>query len=347
MQKRSPVEIWTSYLRKVELEHSGDVLKEYLRVLGLFRDFLGTDYPTTEKAREYLHRFTHRSKNTQARYTDIINGILDWCGEEKVKRVKTPKRKPSYTPEAEFEAFFTTIGSKKSHKGTIARDTLMFQVMDATGIRCAEVANFNVRDLFLDGRYQKEPYLLVHGKGDKDRLIPLTFEMAQTLRSFVKNKRPDDSVFGLKARSVVNKFYIWKRKAGVSISAHDLRRHFATDLNDLGIDIRTTQEILGHEDVSTTQGYIAMPSKAAREAIERREGHRNPVAAPAMVYRSAHPFRGIGNDAGSSDLWAAVLQTMLDPANLTQALENVEDVRLSELPLLDSVTASRPRRLSK
>lgn len=223
----------------------------------------------------------------------------------------------------------------------------MFQVMDATGMRCAEVADLKVRDLFLDSRYQKEPYLIAHGKGDKDRLIPLTFEMSQTLRSFVKNKSSGDSVFGLKAKSVVNKFYKWKRKAGVSISAHDLRRHFATDLNDLGIDIRTTQEILGHEDVSTTQSYVAMPSKAARETIERREGNRNPVAVPAMVYRSTHPFQGIDNEVGSRDLWATLLQTMLDPANLTQALENVEDVRLSELPLLDRVTASRPRRLPK
>ncbi|GAI57872.1 unnamed protein product, partial [marine sediment metagenome] len=57
-----------------------------------------------------------------------------------------------------------------------------------------------VNNLFLDDRYRKEPYLIAHGKGDKDRTIPLTFEMALTLSSFIKGKRADESVFGLKTK---------------------------------------------------------------------------------------------------------------------------------------------------
>jgi site-specific recombinase XerD len=82
--------------------------------------------------------------------------------------------------------------------------------------------------------------------------------------------RPEQSVFGLKARSVVNKFYVWKRKAGVSISAHDLRRRFATDLDSAGVRMTVTQQLMGHEDVSTTQRYIAVPTDVARQAIELR-----------------------------------------------------------------------------
>lgn len=280
MQQFTVDEIWESYLRKVKLEHRGQVLEEYLRILGHFRTFLGADRPTAEKAREYLQRFTERSRNTQARYTDIINGVLLWCGEGKVKRVKTPKRKPRYISESEYDTFFARISNKKSHKGTIPRDVLMYQLMDATGMRCAEIASLKVNDLFLDGRYLKEPYLIAHGKGDKDRPIPLTLEMAQTLRSFIKGKRPDETVFGLKTRTVINKFATWKQKAGVSITAHDLRHHFATDLSDLGVNIRVTQELLGHEDVTTTERYIAVPPKAARVAIELRKRKRNPTVAP-------------------------------------------------------------------
>jgi len=334
MQRLTTDEIWESYLNKVKLEHGGGVLKEYLRILSLFRTFLRAGRPTAEKAREYLQRFTERSRNTQARYTDIINGVLEWCGEEKVKRVKTPKRQPQYVPEGEYETFFTRISNKRSHKGTITRDTLMFQVMDATGMRCHEVATLKVRDLFLDGRYQEEPYLIAHGKGDKDRMIPLTLEMAQTLWYFIKGKRSGESVFGLKTKSVINKFYIWKQKAGVLLTAHDLRRHFATDLSDLGVNIRTTQQLMGHEDVTTTERYIAVPPKSARAAIELRGRTRNQKVSlnDESQHSSLSPESTMRVNVDDSLM--VDLRKILDPANLIQALkpENTEEIDLAKLP---------------
>ena len=331
MQKLTADEVWEDYLRKVNLEHRGGVLREYLRILGLFRRFLGADHPTTEKAREYLQRFTQRSRNTQARYTDIINGILDWCREEKVNRVRTPKHQPRYIPESEFDTFFATISAKKTHKATIARDILMFELQDAAGMRCAEIHALIVNDLFLDGRHQREPYLIAHGKGDKDRPIPLTIEMAEQLRSFVKGKRPDESVFGLKAKTIVNKFGTWRQKAGVSLTAHDLRRHFATDLNDLGVRLTTTQQLMGHSDISTTQRYMAVPPKSARQAIELRARRRNGVAERGLS-RTSSPFPG-DPAATSRDPWVAALEVMLDPANLIEALKpgGAEDVQFDRL----------------
>jgi len=111
----------------------------------------------------------------------------------------------------------------------------MFDLQDAAGMRCAEVADLKKYDLFLDGAHRSQPYLVAHGKGGKDRVIPLTLEMATRLRDFTKDKSSEESVFGLKVRSVVDKFYRRKRKASVSISAHDLRRRFATDLDSLGV----------------------------------------------------------------------------------------------------------------
>ena len=106
----------------------------------------------------------------------------------------------------------------------------MFQMMDVAGMRCTEVADPNIRDLFLDSRYRREPYLIAHGKGDNDRAIPLTVGMAEELQFFVKGKRPDEAVFGLKTKTIINKFGTWKKKAGVSLTAHDLHQHFATIL---------------------------------------------------------------------------------------------------------------------
>jgi hypothetical protein len=88
MQIQSPEAIWSHYPAKVNLEHSGAVLKEYLRILALFKDFLGNERPTIEKAREYLQQFIHRSRNTRARYTDIINGILEYCNTPNNKAIR-------------------------------------------------------------------------------------------------------------------------------------------------------------------------------------------------------------------------------------------------------------------
>ena len=271
MKKPSIEKTWENYLSKVKLEHDGDVLSEYLRVLGNFRSFLGKKQPTAERTIEYLQRFTKRSRNTRARYSTIINGALEAFGEKKVPPIKTPKQEPRYVPEQAFTTFFAMLGSKKRYKNTITRDVLMFRLMDAAGLRCIEAATLRVRDLFLEGRYEDEPYLVAHGKGNKDRTIPLAHETAQDLKSFIKGKSPEDLVFGLKSRSISNKFYVWKKKAGVQLSAHDLRRHFATELNALGVDIRTAQQLMGHSNVGTTQGYIGLPPEAARAAIQLRQ----------------------------------------------------------------------------
>ncbi len=273
MEKNSVDKTWENYQNKVKLEHDGQVRQEYLRVIGHFRSYCGEKPATTEVARDYLQRFLNLSRNTRSRYTDIINGVLKAFGQEKVTRVKVPKREPKYIPGEEFATFFEALRNRKKYKQTITRDVLLFRLMDATGLRSNEAATLRVCDLFLDGHYENDPYLVAHGKGSKDRSIPLIREMAQELKAIIKDKKPEDLVFGLKAKSIVNKFYEWKKKAGVSLSSHDLRRHFATELNASGADIRTTQQLMGHLYIETTQGYIGLPQQTTREAIQRRQDY--------------------------------------------------------------------------
>jgi hypothetical protein len=89
-----------------------------------------------------------------------------------------------------------------------------------------------------------------------------------------------------------------------------LYRHFETDMGELGVNIRTTQQLMGYEDVTTTERYMAVPSTAARAAIELR-GKKQNIAEPIMV-----------------DLSKA-----LNPANLVQALTPVEEIDLAKLPI--------------
>jgi site-specific recombinase XerD len=92
-----------------------------------------------------------------------------------------PKCHARYIQQSEFDIFFATISTKKTHKATIVRDRLMFDLQDDTGMRCSEIAAVKKLDLFLEGPYLDQPYLVSHGKGDKDRMIPLTLDMAVRL----------------------------------------------------------------------------------------------------------------------------------------------------------------------
>ena len=73
---------------------------------------------------------------------------------------------------------------------------------------------------------------VVGGKGEKDRVIPLLHSLGAKLKEFCSSKHPNERVFGLNARSLGMKFYIWAKKAGVDLHAHSFRHHFATR-NDL------------------------------------------------------------------------------------------------------------------
>ena len=98
---------------------------------------------------------------------------------------------------------------------------------------------------------------MLNGKGGKDRVIPLIPSIAERLRNFTKGMKPEDNVFQLKAACISNKIRQFAEKAGLpSFHTHSMRHKFATDLLERGADIRRVQELLGHENLSTTQGYL-------------------------------------------------------------------------------------------
>ena len=99
-------------------------------------------------------------------------------------------------------------------------------------------------------------------------MIPLLPDLARRLHAFIKDKRPDEKVFGLTSASIGNKIRAFAGKAGlVNIHTHSLRHKYATDLLERGVNIRVVQELLGHEDISTTQGYLSVTDQGLRDAV--------------------------------------------------------------------------------
>ena len=147
------------------------------------------------------------------------------------------------------------------------RDHAMLELLYAGGVRVSEVADARLEDLKLE-----MGYILVRGKGDKERMVPLGVPAQQALQQYLKNgreviakKRSSPLLFlGTGGRRLTRQ-RIWQLvgKAGLAsglpsgrhASPHMLRHSCATHMVENGADLRTVQTILGHADISTTQIY--------------------------------------------------------------------------------------------
>jgi hypothetical protein len=162
----------------------------------------------------------------------------------------------------QIEKLLSAIKGKKSHKRSIERDLLIVELYLKTGMRRSELADLKVRDVHSD-------FLMVlKGKGEKDRMIPLLPDIAGRLDSYIRSRQPDESVFGLTGPSIGNKISLFARKAGLKdIHTHSLRHKYATDLLESGANIRAVQQLLGHSDLTTTQVYLAITDESLRDAV--------------------------------------------------------------------------------
>jgi integrase/recombinase XerD len=143
------------------------------------------------------------------------------------------------------------------------RDRAMLELLYASGVRVSEVSDARLEDLKLD-----MGYILVRGKGDKERMVPLGVPAQESLQQYLKGgrevlakKKSSPLLFlGAGARRLTRQ-RVWQmvRKAslasGRSASPHMLRHSCATHMVENGADLRTVQTILGHADISTTQIY--------------------------------------------------------------------------------------------
>jgi len=147
------------------------------------------------------------------------------------------------------------------------RDRAMLELLYAGGVRVSEVADARLEDLKLE-----MGYILVRGKGDKERMVPLGVPAQQALQQYLKNgrevlasknKSPRSSpllFLGTGGRRLTRQ-RVWQLVGKASLasgrhaSPHMLRHSCATHMVENGADLRTVQTILGHSDISTTQIY--------------------------------------------------------------------------------------------
>jgi integrase/recombinase XerD len=159
------------------------------------------------------------------------------------------------------------------------RDQALLEVLYAGGLRVSEIVNVRLEDLKLE-----LGHVLVRGKGDKERLVPLGRAAQDSLRQYLEqgrrrllNGRISPMVFVRRGGGKLTRQRVWQMVSSASASArhaspHMLRHSCATHMVENGADLRTVQTILGHADISTSQIYTHV-------ALDRLK----------TVYRKFHP----------------------------------------------------------
>lgn len=195
-----------------------------------------------------FYRFLKMEEKADAAAVDLLGSPKLW---ERVPQVLSP------------DSVDALLNSPQPGDRFYYRDRAILETMYATGCRASEVVGLRLNDLYLDSAFCK-----CHGKGNKQRVVPLGRPAVSALRDYLADspeaaKRDRTFVFVSKSGRPLNRIFLWAlvkkycRRAGLpgTVSPHTLRHSFATHVLAGGADLRTVQELLGHASIQTTQHY--------------------------------------------------------------------------------------------
>lgn len=286
------IEDFSNFL-KFEKNFSGNTLDAYMRDVRKLERFtiseldnLSPQNITYENLQEYIYQLSKNkiSERSQARAISSIKAFFKFLLEDDYRTdnpatlLEGPKL-GLYLPDTLSEEDINRIITCIDNSTDIGkRNKCILEVLYGCGLRVSELIDLKISNINF-----KESYIMVEGKGEKTRLVPLANTTAEFIRSYIHtvrnktkiNKKYEDTLF-LNSRgtnmSRVIVFIIIKeltQKAGISksISPHTFRHSFATHLLQNGADLRFIQEMLGHSSITTTQVYTHLKTEELRDVI--------------------------------------------------------------------------------
>lgn len=196
----------------------------------------------------------------------VSDGIL---ADNIMKRVEKPKAGKRLIQSFNSREVHTMLNAYDVDTFIGRRNYTLLCLILATGLRRSEFLALNIEDVHL-----QDDYIRIIGKGDKERIVPISKSLSITLRKYIKARaeylrnRPDTNAFIISkygkrlskdgSNSIFRKLRIDYKLTGKRFSAHTWRHTFAKAFLLNGGDVFTLQELLGHEDVETTKIYVTL-----------------------------------------------------------------------------------------
>jgi site-specific recombinase XerD len=235
------------------------------------------DKVTSDIVYEYLG-YVHNRRLSPKSINCILTGLRKFYDflyyEEKIQiinpvkleyRQREPKPLPRFLKGEEIEILIESINSK--------RDKAMCLLMLRCGLRVGEVANLSLRVI----DFEKRKILILNGKGPKDRIVYLSNDTYTAIQDYLK-VRPSTRVQKLflvergihkgksiSIRGIQHRFKYYARKTGVNLTCHRLRHTMATQLLNADAMLASVQELLGHNNIVSTQRYCKVSNEKVRK----------------------------------------------------------------------------------
>lgn len=266
---------------KYERRVSVNTVDSYGENLLLLKNYTNKDLISLKKEdiKDFLDN-VEATDRTKAHYLTVFNSFYKYlvfmdkiksnpC--DGIKAPKLEKKLPTYLTNEEIAKLFNI----RLTKPVDYRNKAILEVMYATGARISEVINLELNQIDFE-----ECIIRVVGKGKKERIIPLDDVAIEALDNYINNYRPFliknetcNYVFLNKNGEKISRQMIFKilknlaNKAGITkeISPHTLRHSFASNLLNNGADLRVIQELLGHENLETTEIYSHLQNKKIKD----------------------------------------------------------------------------------
>jgi len=263
-------------------------LKEYIAFLEKNYNFKFFHQVKKQHVDNYIKSLSRKkiSPRSITRKISSIHSFHKYLLEEKivdkdivsrVKKPKTPKTLPVVLNIEEIDQFIEATIQKG--KPLDLRNKAMVELAYGSGLRVSELLDLEISDLHLNMNLVN-----ITGKGNKERIVPLGEESIFAIRKYLVEARPKlnpknkELIFINKNGDKLSRVGFYKviktialrAKIDKKMSPHTLRHSFATHLLDNGANLRSVQELLGHEDIMTTEIYTHITKKRIQKEYESK-----------------------------------------------------------------------------
>ena len=272
---------------KIERGLSENSISSYENDLKKLKLFLNNDIKKispldveADHVKEFVYHISKKVKaNSQSRIISGIRSFYDYLLFEKliktnpISNIESPKlqrKLPSTLSINEINLMIKNVDKKKKES---ERNIAIIETLYGCGLRVSELIDLKISDL-----YFSEDFIKVTGKGNKQRLVPVSNINKRCINDYLLNSRSkikivtkhSDILFLNRNGSKLTRAMIFtivknlskKSKIKKIISPHTFRHSFATHLLENGADLKTIQQLLGHESITTTEIYMHLDNKA-------------------------------------------------------------------------------------